>query len=417
MSAAFGSDEFIAMTFKPYSTDVLDAKALGDLKALQMQLNRVSGVAGTFSMLNAPLLNSSNLSLQELQNNLHTLESPGIDRNLARAELTESPIFSNYLIANDASATVIRIGQIRDRELEQMRLIQGGNTTVQKDEIAKRLRVAKKTYAKNRQRLIDEVIDIGKQYKGAEIHVTGVPMIAADMVKYARSDLQNFGGIILMVISGSMWVFFRRLRWIVLPLLSVIVSVYLTVSMLGFLELPVTVVSSNFIALLSIICLSFSIHLIVRYRELLNRHSDQSQRWLVHETMLSKFQPCLYTALTTFIAFGSMTFSGIVPIEDFGWMMCAGVMISFAVTFMLFPSLLLILRKQAPSISSRSKIRVNQLLILLSQKYPVQVLGFSVGLALASAVGFNLYRLKIVSSIISRPILMCRVACYSLIKS
>ncbi|HCS26232.1 MAG TPA: hypothetical protein DIW43_02190, partial [Spongiibacteraceae bacterium] len=81
------------------------------------------------------------------------------------------------------------------------------------------------------------------------------------------------------------------------------------------------VISSNFVALLLIITLSISIHLVVRYRELAANNADWDQRQLVHETVRVMAKPCVYTALTTLVAFMSLVVSGIRPVIDFGWMM------------------------------------------------------------------------------------------------
>ncbi len=112
---------------------------------------------------------------------------------------------------------------------------------------------------------------------------------------------------------------------------------------LGWLQWPVTVVSSNFISLLLIITLSLIIHLIVRYRELARAQTESPQPELVRETIESKFVPCLYTAITTMVAFGSLLVSGIRPVIDFGWMMVIGISISFVLAFTLFPAILMLL--------------------------------------------------------------------------
>ena len=93
----------------------------------------------------------------------------------------------------------------------------------------------------------------------------------------------------------------------------------------------VTVVSSNFISLLLIITISLTVHLTVRYRELraTRHHSDHDK--LLRHAVLSMYRPCLYTALTTLVAFGSLVVSGILPIITFGWMMMMGVVTALLV--------------------------------------------------------------------------------------
>jgi hypothetical protein len=106
---------------------------------------------------------------------------------------------------------------------------------------------------------------------------------------------------------------------------------------------PVTVISSNFVALMLIITMSMTVHLIVRYRQLERDEPGRSQQELVFKTTQKMFWPCLYTALTTIIAFGSLVFSDIKPVIDFGWMMSLGLGVTFLTCFLLFPVMLVLL--------------------------------------------------------------------------
>jgi predicted RND superfamily exporter protein len=114
--------------------------------------------------------------------------------------------------------------------------------------------------------------------------------------------------------------------------------------LLGLMDWPVTVVSSNFLSLMLIITLSLTIHLIVRYRELQAKQPELDSRSLIFETVKLKFVPCFYTAFTTIVAFGSLIVSEIRPIIDFGWMMSIGVAVAFVLSFSLFPALLMLLK-------------------------------------------------------------------------
>ena len=118
--------------------------------------------------------------------------------------------------------------------------------------------------------------------------------------------------------------FFCQLRWVLLPVACSTLTVLFTVGVLGAVGRPATVVSSNFISLLAIITISLIIHLIVRYREIHELDPSIQQHELILETVKSKFPSCFYTALTTIVAFGSLLFSGIRPVMDFGWMMAIG---------------------------------------------------------------------------------------------
>ncbi|MEM6772403.1 MAG: MMPL family transporter, partial [Bacteroidota bacterium] len=116
--------------------------------------------------------------------------------------------------------------------------------------------------------LVTEVRAVVDNYRdAARIFVGGVPMIAADMVSFVRSDLQLFGSAILGVMVLVLALIFRKPKWVLIPLLSCSLSVAYTLGILGFLDWRMTVISSNVVAVLLIVALAIAIHLVVRYRE------------------------------------------------------------------------------------------------------------------------------------------------------
>jgi len=205
-------------------------------------------------------------------------------------------------------------------------------------------------------------------------HLGGVPMIASDMIDYVKRDVVTFGALVVTLISIMLWVIFRRIRWVVMPLISTGVTVYLTMGLLGFMNQPTTVISSNFISLLAIITISFSIHLIVRYREIRAENPDLRHVDLVFQAMRDKLAPCVYTALTTIVAFSSLVTSDIVPVMDFGWIMSLGIMVSFFVTYSFFAGMLLLLPKGSARVTLYHQPRLTRFLGYLSTRHTTLVL-------------------------------------------
>jgi len=351
----FGGDDFLFLTYEPDSRKAITPDALETLAAIVQDLKDIDGVSNVFSILDAPLLKSPPVVLEDLLEGFPTLQSPEADFALAQKELSESPFFRELLITGDGTATAIKIDLARNLELEkiQTQLKELKSTGVSSGESWQAVRssyvVAREAHRQQRDKLIAQIREVRSQYQDAGIlYLGGVPMIAADMITYVKSDLSVFSGAVIVLIVIALWGFFRRIRWVVLPILTAAIGVIYTVGLLGFFEWQATVISSNFISLLGITTVSLIIHLIVQYRELLITQPDLNRVDLVYETMRSKFAPCFYTAITTIAAFGSLTVSGILPVEYFGWMMCIGIVVSFLVTFTFFPAVLLILPKGQP---------------------------------------------------------------------
>jgi len=346
----FGGDDFLFLTYRPNDRQPISRPALAVLDKIASDLAAVPGVSGVFSVLDAPLLKSPPVTLAELADGFRTLRSADVDLGMAQAELVSSPFFKELLITEDGTATAIKIDLAANEALsaiteERKALRERGETSGKRwSEVSTAYRQVREAYLAEREELIANIRTLQERYSHEGIlHLGGVPMIAADMIAYVKRDLSVFGGSVIGLMIAALALFFRSSRWVVLPLLTAAISVAYTVGVLGFLDWQATVISSNFVSLLGITTVSLTIHLIVHYRELQHTRADMGRRALVFDTMREKFAPCFFTALTTMAAFGSLTASGIVPVEDFGWMMCIGILISFLVTFTFFPAVLLLL--------------------------------------------------------------------------
>lgn len=402
MTEQFGGDEFLVIAYTPRTGDLFTRSVLDHLGHLQADVAALDGISATFSILDAPLVQSPAIPLEQMSDEYRTLRDPDVDLELACKELTSSPLFRNFLISENGQASVIRVDLERNDELADARERREAlrDRRDRGEEVSDELAAAEAQYTElrtafvdQRQQLIDAVRAVRDRYSASAIvHVSGVPMIAADMIEFVKSDIQTFGGLVFFVVLALLFFFFRRLRWVFLPIAISGLTILITMGLLGYVAKPVTVISSNFISLLAIICISFSIHLMVRYRELRADDEDTDQCSLVLETMESKFAPCLYTGLTTMLAFGSMLGSSIVPVEDFGWMMCLGIAISFVITYTVFPAVLLWLGKGRPAATLGEEVPLTIWLCHAVTRHSITVLLIAV--VTAGAAGYGLTRIS-----------------------
>jgi predicted RND superfamily exporter protein len=400
VSATFKGDDFLVLTFSPLEGEALSQNNLDILRALVERLRQIEHVAGTFSVLDVPLLRSPPVPLAELAEGFKTLDHPEVDLALAKDELRNSPLFKELLITSDGRTTAIRIDiepdeALVDVEYRRAELKALASPTPQqafaREQVEEEHRLARKAYLDRRDRMIADIRDARGEFSDIGVlYLGGVPMIAADMIAFVKGDLLIFGGSVLGLLMACLYGFFRSLRWVVLPVVGSALTILLTTGFLGFYGKPATVISSNFVSLLAIITISLNIHLIVRYRELYHLDPSAGVRDLVRQTMLSKFAPCLYNTLTTIAAFGSLMASSIVPVEDFGWMMCLGILIGFVLTFFFFPCVLLQLPLGNPGITLNEELAVTRVLSHNARWRPVVVV--LVGLALSVVAFFGVSR-------------------------
>ena len=359
--ARYGSDDFLIVTFTPHG-DLFSDGVLRDLGYLRDELSLLPNVQSVTSILDVPLLRSPPVSLRQLSTGIRRLNQADTDVALARRELLSSPLYERLLISSDARTTAIRVDLVQDHEYLRLReardlLREKKLTTELSPADTAELKLAGQrfqAYAQaaltREQAQIAAIRAVLAEHKDiGTLHLGGVPMIIADSMDFIRHDLIVFGSAVVIFLIVILAVAFRRPRWVVLPLITCLTACVLMLGFLGFMRWHVTVVSSNFISLLLILCLALTLHIIVRYREIHARTPGAHRFTLVQMTVRRVFVPCLYTALTTMVAFGSLIVSGIGPIIDFGWMMVIGIGVAFVLSFTLFPAGLILLPSGEPA--------------------------------------------------------------------
>jgi hypothetical protein len=184
----------------------------------------------------------------------------------------------------------------------------------------------------------------------------------------------------------TMAIIFHNLRWVLLPTtLSLLTGIVMT-GVLGLLDWRVTVISSNYFSLLLIMTLSIVIHLVVRYRELQYENMETDKQALIANTMRSMARPCLFTTLTTVVAFGSLIVSDIRPVIDFGWMMAIGTVLGLVLTFLAFPMIMSLLPRMDKKPFS-DRLPVTAYFARLTEAYGEKVLLAAVAILIFALLG------------------------------
>ena len=123
------------------------------------------------------------------------------------------------------------------------------------------------------------------------------------MMNYIKNDIIVFGIGVFIFIILTLWFIFRNLKWVVMPLLGCVTSVIIMVGLLGLIGWKVTVISSNFIALMLILNMAMNIHVTVRFLQLKKDFPELANNEVVFEASKKMMLPILYTVLTTICAF------------------------------------------------------------------------------------------------------------------
>tara|TARA_B100001540_G_scaffold212793_1_gene187652 strand:- start:434 stop:2806 length:2373 start_codon:yes stop_codon:yes gene_type:complete len=353
----YGSKEFLVLTYTPNEVITSD-NSINNLLSLKYKIQSLEWVHSVITILDIPLLNIKDETLTEKLQNFSTLKSEGVDREEGFNEILNSPVFRNFIISDDGKTSGI-IVYIKEKTAES-KFKNQREKEIYRDKI-------KKENHKN----IIEIRNVIKSYNDkANIYLGGIPMIADDMMSFIKSDIIVFGLGVLIFIIITLWFVFKKLIWIIIPIASCLLSVVVMIGLLGILGWKVTVISSNFIALMLILTMAMNIHMSTRFLQIKKNNPNLKKNDLILLTSQKMFWPIIYTVLTTICAFLSLIFSEIKPIIDFGWMMTLGLFSSFIVTFSLLPTLLNFFDEKKVSIQEyqKSKITSNLSKLTLNNK-------------------------------------------------
>ena len=412
VNETYGTKDFLFLTYAPISS-FTEKETILNLQLLKSKIEKLTWVDSVITIIDVPLLKSSDEGLMERLINYKTLAYPEIDRKRGFNEIINSPIYKNYVISEDGKTSGIVVYLKTDERLKEYIKVKDKylNQSLEND-LSKEEKINYKEFIKeyddyknlfnlrNHQN-ISEIRDVISKYgENAKIHLGGIPMIADDMMSYIKSDIVVFGVGVFIFIVLTLWFIFRNLKWVVMPLLGCATSVIFMIGLLGLIGWKVTVISSNFIALMLILNMAMNIHVTVRFLQLRKEFPQLSKEQAILEASKKMMLPILYTVLTTICAFLSLVFSGIKPIIDFGWMMTLGLIVSLLVTFLLLPSLINLLSSENEiGLKDTEKSLITSMLGAFTKNNKFLIYGSTVIIILFSVIG--IFKLEVENSFIN----------------
>ena len=412
VNQTYGSKDFLVLTYSPI-TNFTEKETILNLQLLKSKIEKLTWVNNVVTIIDVPLLKSTDESLMERLINYKTLAYPEIDRKRGFDEIINSPIYKNYVISEDGKTSGIVVYLKKDERLaEYLKIkdkyfnqsVETGLSKKDKENYKKFLKEYeeyKNLYNVRNHQNINEIRDVINKYgENAKIHLGGIPMIADDMMSYIKSDIIVFGIGVFIFIIFTLWLIFRNFKWVAIPLLGCATSVIIMIGLLGLIGWKVTVISSNFIALMLILNMAMNIHVTVRFLQLKKEFPQLKKDEAVLEASTKMMLPILYTVLTTICAFLSLVFSGIKPIIDFGWMMTLGLIISILVTFLLLPSLLNIFSlDNETNIKDTEKSIITSTLGAFTKNNKILIFGSTIIIIMFSIIGIS--KLEVENSFIN----------------
>ena len=355
----FGDSSFLIVTYEP-KNELFSEYSLKKISQLESDLKNIDGVDSVLSILDAPIFFQPRVGLSEVSDNLKNLTDAGVDLSLAKEEIINNPIYKELIISGDGKVTAMQVVLKGNKEYNQLinlryeilekldtrePLTSKTTNQLQNDleNINTRISEINNQESEFNKLLIAEIRQTLDIYRDeATIYLGGPSMIATDMMDYIESDLVTFGTAVAVIFALMLYLFFGSLWYVLLPLLNAFLATFITAGFLGFMDWKISVVSSNFIALLLILTISLTVHLLVKINEI---KQEKNLRNAIVEGYGQMFAPCFFAALTTAVAFLSLTFGELKPVIEFGKMMAFGISIAFILTFTFLPCAIYLVNK------------------------------------------------------------------------
>ena len=182
-------------------------------------------------MIDVPLLKSTDEGLMERLKNYKTLSHPEIDKKRGFEEIINSPIYKDYVISKDGKTSGIVVYLKKDERLAEYikvkdkyynQSLEGNLSKTEKNNyknFLKEYEEYKNLYNLRNHQNITEIRDVISKYgENAKINLGGIPMIADDMMSYIKSDIVVFGIGVFIFIVFTLWIVFKNIKWVIMPL-------------------------------------------------------------------------------------------------------------------------------------------------------------------------------------------------------
>ena len=344
----YGTDEYIIVAIK-LRLSALSTESIEIIEKLRNKFSSINFVSNVTTITTVPLV------FQRLKSNKNdsltfpTLLSKNVDLNLVKTEFTQNPLYESNLIDNSLSIVAFKIDFVSSPEFKPLydkRYLlvdkkRSGNLTKQENlllqHIDQSLDLLKKQSNHNYKESISNIRKVLDELPSKfESYISGAPLIANDMKYYVFQDIKIFGITVLIAMMIILFIIFHKIKWVLITLACAFINVVIVSGIIKLLDFNLTVVSSNYVAILLIFSLAIGIHVVIRYQEESSYVAKSFDKQL-YTAIEHISTPCLYMVLTSTVAFLSLIISDVKPVIVFGYIMVIGLCVAYIISFTILP--------------------------------------------------------------------------------
>lgn len=236
---------------------------------------------------------------------------------------------------------------------------------------------------------------------GTRLFFSGNPYLLDSMAQIVLSDFSFLIPLVSILVLGVLFLSFRTVRGVALPLVTVLFSTALTMGVMAAVRVPLNILSSAVPVLLIAVGSAYGIHVLNNYYE--NAAAETDPKAIVGLGIREVGLPVLMAGLTTIAGFISNITADVSVIKTFGIFTAVGVTLAMIIALLFIPAVLLHLkvpaqRKRAFQAEEPEKAIVGKISralarIFVQRKYIV-IAAFSL-----FGIGISLFSFRIASTV------------------
>ncbi len=175
------------------------------------------------------------------------------------------------------------------------------------------------------------------------VELTGPEKAEATLGTMVLRDLVVLVPVMLIVIAAVLFAIFRNLGGVIVPMVESLVVLLWTFGAMGWLGIPVTLVTTILPVVLMAMVITDEIHLMERSHAYRAGGECRSHREAMERALDEVGRPIVLTSLTTALGFTAFLSAGMTPVQQFGALSAAGILIAMVLTFVWLPPLIIML--------------------------------------------------------------------------
>ncbi|MDH5561141.1 MAG: MMPL family transporter [Deltaproteobacteria bacterium] len=351
---AFGSDEGIYLVYKPKDGNVFSSNSLNSIRNLQNELleraysydeeiidplNQISDITSLINVryleVKGDLLTAREFIGQNNPTNLREMEN-------LRHEAKNHPDYLKLFLSEDSKYGGFMINT--DLGMEIADELDESQETEVWDGKTPKVRPPKRKLRKTPISMAEysafynelkAVLEKPEYKNHLEFYAVGIPVIMSFFNEVVMDEMGILFTATLAVMLLVLAALFRSFSAMIWPMCVVVISIIMTLGVLGWIGMPMNMMINILILLIMVVGVADSVHIISGYS--FYRRKNLGHEEALRATYKKSGLACLLTSLTTAIGMLSLVFVQIPPIQVFGISAAIGVMFAFIVTIFVLP--------------------------------------------------------------------------------